>query len=277
MKKRLTSFDAPPVSELLKAASELRSSGLLTEALGMLTSPHEFNADLCAARGGVEFALGRFEDAALSYSAVAVSQPENPDAQFNLALCLQRCGRWDTAAEGFERVLRVNPDWIEARLALGACLLEMNRTEDALECFDGARGGVQQGPALFGKAVALQLLGQFDAAERIYEELLTSAPNAEEVLSNCIAMNIDTNNLAGVREHSRRLLELSPHSEVALRGLVTAALEDGNHQAAVSYCERLLDAAPDCLEAWHSFRIAIEQYQFGPAEASFAVHSGGKI
>ena len=90
-------------------------------------------------------------------------------------------------------------------------------------------------------------------------------------------MNIDNHNLAGVREHSRRLLELSPHSEVALRGLVTAALEDGNHQAAVSYCERLLDAAPDCLEAWHNFRIAIEQYQFGSTETAFAVHSGGKI
>ena len=277
MKNRLTSFDAPPVSELLEAASALRSSGLLSEALGMLTTRREFDADLCAARGGIEFALGRFEDAALSYSAVALSQPENPDAQYNLALCLERCGRWDEAAEGFERVLRVDEDSTEARLGLGACLLEMNRAQDALECFDAAGRAVGQSPALFGKAVALQLLGEFDEATEIYEELLASAPNSEEVLSNCIAMNIDNHNLAGVREHAQRLLELSPHSEVALRGLVTAALEDGNHQAAVSYCERLLDAAPDCLEAWHNFRIAMEHYQFGPAETAFAVHSGGKI
>jgi tetratricopeptide (TPR) repeat protein len=277
MKNRLTSFDAPPVSDLLEAASALRSSGLLSEALGMLTSRREFDADLCAARGGIEFALGRFEDAALSYSAVALSQPGNPDAQYNLALCLQRCGRWDEATEGFERVLRVDPDWTEALLALGACLLEMNRAQDALACFDSACRHVQHGPALFGKAVALQLLGQFDEAAEIYEELLSRAPNSEEVLSNCIAMNIDDHNLAEVREHSQRLLELSPHSEVALRGLVTAALEDGNHQAAVSYCGRLLDAAPDCLEAWHNFRIAMEHFQFGPAETAFAVHSGGKI
>jgi tetratricopeptide (TPR) repeat protein len=277
MNTRLTSFDAPPVSELLKAVSALRSSGLLSEALAMLTSRREFDANLCATRGGIEFALGRFEDAALSYSAVALSQPGNPDTQFNLALCLQRCGRWDEAAEGFERVLRVDADWTEALLGLGACLLEMNRAQDALECFDRACRRVRQGPALFGKAVALQLLGEFERSAEIYEELLASGPNSEEVLSNCIAMNIDNHNLAGVREHSRRLLELAPHSAVALRGSVTAAFEDGNYQAAVYYCERLLDAAPDCLEAWHNFRIAIEQYQFGSAETAFAVHSGGKI
>jgi tetratricopeptide (TPR) repeat protein len=277
MKHRPTAFDASPATELLEAASALRSSGLLSEALGMLSSPHKFDADLCAARGGIEFALGHFEDAALSYSAVVLSQPENPDAQYNLALCLQRCGRWDEAAEGFERVLRVDPDWTEALLALGACLLELNRAQDALACFDSACRRVQHGPALFGKAVALQLLGQFDEATEMYAELLSLAPNSEEVLSNCIAMNIDNHNLAGVRAHSQRLLQLSPHSEVALRGLVTAALEDGNHQAAVSYCERLLDAAPDCLEAWHNFRIAIEHFQFGSAETPFAVHSGGKI
>ncbi len=277
MKNRFASFDAPSVSELLEAASALRSSGLLSEALGMLTNSREFDADLCAARGGIEFALGRFEDAALSYSAVALSEPCNPDAQYNLALCLQRCGRWDTAAERFERVLRLDADWTEARLGLGACLLEMNRVEDALECFDRACTGARQDPALFGKAVALQLLGDFDEAAKIYEELLASAPNLKEILSNCIAMNIENHNLAGVREHSRRLLELSPHSEVALRGLVTAALEDGNHQAAVSYCVRLLDAAPDCLEAWHNFRIAIKQFEFGSPETVFAVRSGGKV
>ena len=277
MKNLHTSFDAPTVSELLKAAAALRSSGLLSEALGMLTSPREFEAELSAARGGIEFALGRFADAALSYSAVALSRPGNPDVQFNLALCLQRCGRWDEAAEGFERVLGLDADWTEALLGLGACLLEMNRAQDALECFDRACRGVRQGPALFGKAVALQLLGEFERSTEIYEELLASGPNSEEVLSNCIAMNIDNHNLAGVREHSRRLLELAPHSEVALRGSVTAALADGNYQAAVYYCERLLDAAPDCLEAWHNFRIAIEQFQFGSAETAFAVHSGGKI
>jgi tetratricopeptide (TPR) repeat protein len=277
MKNRTISFEAPAVSELLEAVSALRSCGLLSEALAMLTSRREFDADLCAARGGIEFALGRFEYAALSYSAVALSLPGNPDAQFNLALCLQRCGRWDEAAEGFERVLRLDADWTEALLGLGACLLEMNRAQDALECFDRACRVVRQGPALFGKAVALQLLGQFERSTEIYEELLASGPNSEEVLSNCIAMNIDNHNLAGVREHSRRLLELAPHSEVALRGSVTAAFEDGNYQAAVYYCERLLDAAPDCLEAWHNFRIAIEQCQFGSTETAFAVHSGGRL
>ncbi len=276
MRSNPVSFPALTVRKRLEAAAALRSAGSFTEALDMLDSPGEFSPDLCAMRGGIEFAMGRFEDAALSYSAVALSQPDNPDAHYNLALCLQRSRRWDAAAEAFERVLRLDADWTQARLALGACLLEMNRAEDALETFDRARAGSRREPALFGKAVTLQILGQFDEAAEIYEELLVCNPNFEEALSNLIAMSVATQDVARMREHSLRLLGICPHSVVALRGLVTAALQDGDHEDAVSYCSRLLDLTPDSLEAWHNFRIAIGQFHFGGTKPAFAMHSGGK-
>ncbi|MEO8051074.1 MAG: tetratricopeptide repeat protein [Acidobacteriota bacterium] len=263
------------VRKRLEAASALRSAGSFSEALEMLDSPGEFRADLCAMRGGIEFALGRFEDAALSYSAVALSQPDSPEAHYNLALCLQRSRRWDAAADAFERVLRLDADCTEARLALGACLLEMNRAEDALENFDRVRAS-QRKPALFGKAVTLQILGRFDEAAEIYEGLLASDPNLEEVLSNLIAMSVETHDVSGMRQHSLRLLHICPHSVAALQGLVTAAFQDGDHEDAVSYCSRLLDLTPDSLEAWHNFRIAIGHFQFGGNKPAFAMHSGGK-
>src|SRR5258708_17430513 len=98
----------PSIPSQLEAALELRSSGLLTEAVEMLTSPGEYNAYLCAVRAEIEFELGRFQDAALSYFSVTISYPNDSDAHYNLALCLERCGRWDVATEAFQRVLQLD-------------------------------------------------------------------------------------------------------------------------------------------------------------------------
>ena len=141
----------PTIPQQLETAQSLRSAGLFAEALEALASPAEFNVDLCAMRGAIEFSLGRFEDAALSYSAVAISQPDSPDALHNLALCLQRSRRWDAAAEVYQRLLRLDSEQTnarEARLGLGACLLEMQRAEEALEVFGQASTSAPPEPAL---------------------------------------------------------------------------------------------------------------------------------
>src|SRR4051812_25082554 len=91
--------DRPSVAGPIQSALALRSSGLLTEAADLLASPGEYNPYLCAVRAEIEFALGRFQDAALSCFAVTLAHPDDSDAQFNLAICLKHCGRWDVAAE----------------------------------------------------------------------------------------------------------------------------------------------------------------------------------
>ena len=42
-------------------------------------------------------------------------------------------------------------------------------------------------------------------------------------------------------------------------GLATVALEDGDHHAAARYCDRIVQLAPDCLEAWHNLRLALDR------------------
>ncbi len=261
------------VSQVMERARSLRAEGRLAEALEALTGAEEFHAGLCAARGSVEFALGLYSDAALSLSAVAITRPDDVRAHFNLALCLERAQRWDAAAGTFERVLQLDPAHAEARLALGACQLKMNRPQEALAHFEQVRG-VQ---ALFGKAVALQLLGRLREAARAYEEVLTLEPDSEEALANWIALSVDAGDLERAGQLSARLRTLSPHSKVALRGLATSALEQGDYDAAMTNCGRLLDLAPECLEAWHNLRIATEQAQFGAAGPAFAVHLGGTL
>jgi tetratricopeptide (TPR) repeat protein len=250
----------------LETASQLRAAGRLEEALEILRNPGEFDPQISSTRAEIEFALGRFEDAALSYFAVTISDAENADLHYNLAVCLACCERWDLAAEAFERVLRLEAERADARLGLGSCLLHLQRAEEALVNFNRCGAGT----ALFGKAVALQSLERFEEAGRVYETVLAAEPDCEEALSNLIAMSVRRHDFARTSDYSSRLLEVCPQSTVALQGLATAALGNADHPAAAAYCDRILELAPDNLEAWHNFRVAMDQCSFS------AGHLGGK-
>ena len=248
----------PGVQPQIDAALALRSSGRLEEALRALANPTEYNPYLYTVRGEIEFRLGHFHDAALSYFAVVQSEPDNADAHYNLALCLQRSDRWDASCQAFERALSLDPGRDAARLGLGASLLYLNRLEEALANFHECSPAVQSA-ATFGKAVTLQLLHRYGEAENAYEALLAADPNSEETLSNLIALGIETNDLDRVREYSQRLLRVSPQSPVAFQGLATVALERQNHHAAARYCDSVVQLAPDCLEGWHNLGVALDR------------------
>ena len=263
----ITISPQPGVQPQIDAALALRSSGHLEEALRALASPNEYNAYQCTIRGEIEFALGRYHDAALSYFAVVHSEPDNANAHYNLALCLQRSDRWDASCQAFERALSLDPSHRAARLGLGASLLYLNRLDEALAAFAQCADALE-GPAAFGKAVALQLLHRLGEAENAYEVLLASDPNSEEALSNLIALGIETQDFDHVRDYSQRLLKISPQSPAALQGLATVALERQDHHAAARYCDRLVQLAPDCLEGWHNLRVALDRIlsSFSPQE-----------
>jgi tetratricopeptide (TPR) repeat protein len=196
-------------------------------------------------------------DSALVHFSAVIADPENAATHFNLAIWLQRAERWDAAAHAFQRALWLDPQRDAARMGLGACLLKLNRLEDALEVF--ASEDDAPGPALFGKAVALQLLRRFDEAESAYAILLESDPASEETLANLIAMSAQTRDLENMREYSQKLLGIAPQSTVALQGLATVALERRDNHAAAKYCDRIVELAPDCLEGWHNLRLALDR------------------
>jgi tetratricopeptide (TPR) repeat protein len=249
----------------LETALELRRAGRLEEALQALGTSSEFDPQLSSVRAEIEFALGRFGDAALNYFAVTMADPENADLHYNLALCLACCERWDLAAEAFERVLRLDAERADARLGLGSSLLHLHRAEEALVNFTRCGAGT----ALFGKAVALQSLERFEEAGRMYEAVLVADPDSEEALSNLIAMSVERRDFERTSDYAARLLEICQQSTVALQGLAAAAFGKWDHPAAASYCDRILELAPDNLEAWHNFRVAMDQCSFS------AGHLGG--
>ena len=242
----------------MDAALELHSAGHHQDALDLLTTPGENLPDFYTLRGDIQFALTRFEEAAGSYFTSATLEPEagNMYAQYRLGICLHHLGRWVEAAQSFQKVLELDPHRDDVRLGLGACLLHLNRPEEALANFDRCWSDAAQLRVLFGKAVALQLLGRRHEAEAAYQRVLASDPKSEEALSNLIALCIEAHDLENAGRYSLQLLDLAPESPAALQGLATVALEHREYEAAFRYCSRIVERTPDCVEAWHNLRFA---------------------
>jgi len=233
-----------PVSDRIETALALRGQGRLEEALALLQEPREFSQDYYLLRGDLQFELGQIQDAVGSYSTVVAFENDNVYAHQHLALCLWRLERWAAAAEAYRKILSCDSHRDNARIGLGECLLRLNCAEEALSCFDECWTEAARGPALFGKAVALQLLQRFDEAESAYERLLALDAKAEEALSNLIALSMERADFERLQRYSLQLLELSPQSGAALMGLTLAALDRGEDESAARYYTRLTSLPP---------------------------------
>lgn len=248
----------PAIGNQLELARSFSRAGRYQEALDALTAPGENVADFYTLRGDLQFQLKRFEEAAGSYftSATVEAPPRNAYAQYRLGVCLYELRRWLEAAQSFQKVLDLHPHRDDVRLSLGACLLHMDRPEEALAHFDRCRPDAANQRALFGRAVALQMLGRRNEAEAAYRRLLASDPKSEEALTNLIALYAEARDLENIRRCASRLLEVSPESVSALQGLAAAALARHEYESAFRYCSRIVERAPDCVEAWHNLRFA---------------------
>ncbi|HLK22216.1 MAG TPA: tetratricopeptide repeat protein [Bryobacteraceae bacterium] len=248
----------PALRNPMEEALSLHSAGRYQEALDALSTPGESLPDFYTLRGDIQFALERYEEAAGSYftSATLEPAPQNAYAQFRLGICLHHLGRWAEAGQAFQRVLEMDPHRDEVRLGLGACLLHLNRPEEALANFDHCWSDAARLRVLFGKAVALQLLGRRQEAESAYQRLLAADPRSAEALSNLIALSMEAHDLENARRYAVRLADLDPESLPALQCLAAVALENREYEAAVRYCSRIVERDPDCVEAWHNLRFA---------------------
>jgi len=129
---------------------------------------------------------------------------------------------------------------VSNRIRTGDRLLKLGRFNEALACFAAGLKETADSKARFGCAVALQLLGRWEDAERQYNELLAADPAHEEALSNLVAMSVERFDLGRVERYARRLLELKGDSMVALQALVIAAVERREYETAAQYFSRIV-------------------------------------
>src|ERR1700722_3559966 len=164
-------------------------------------------AELHAARGHINSELGRYDQAATTFSRLCELLPDDAQTHYRLGLSLQHLGRYEEALESFRAALSLGDTEAKTKLAAGACLLQLNDGKGAIELFDEVLAEEPQlEEALFGKAVGLQLQWEFDKATKLYEQVLSANPHSEDSLANLIGLNLQRKDYDQVRKWSDLLL-----------------------------------------------------------------------
>jgi predicted TPR repeat methyltransferase len=137
---------------------------------------------------------GKLERAIEAYQQAIAIDPSHANAYNNLGVLLRATGKPSQAEEAYRRAIQLKPDHIDAYTNLGILLSGLKRTEEAA--------------AYYCKVITLQpkhrearrllalahcMLGEIDAAVRIFEEWLEEEPQdpiALHMLAACTSRNV---------------------------------------------------------------------------------------
>jgi tetratricopeptide (TPR) repeat protein len=261
-----------------------RRAALAAYDLALQEAPHL--SRIWHNRGTALFELGRYEEAAASYTRALEIEPAAVKTAIWRAWCLERLGNneaaqqppeprgeiataWqeigtheykrgdpERALEAFGRALALQPSLGWALAGRGACLAALGRAEEALEAFDRAMALDDDAKpvAAANRATLLRQLGNQGKAAEAYEHALAANPNSvEDQKARALA-------LQALERHQEALQSLAIvrkldpwNTEMAfVEGVSQEALE---HYSEAAECyRRFLERTPDRAQAW--FRLA---------------------
>ena len=116
---------------------------------------------------------GRLADATRACEDVLRRRPRDVDAHQMLGLIESRVGRFDRAIEHFRNGLDIEPDDLVLRCGLAMAYVATGAYTEAIDEFDGVlKTEPEYGPALTGKADALEHEGRFDDARNLLKPVV---------------------------------------------------------------------------------------------------------
>ncbi len=241
----------------------------------------------------------KHEEALAEISAAQAMVPNLPNADFNLGNALQMLGRLQDAEMAYLRALTRNPLDLRAHADLNRLLYRLNRPEflatydNALRRFPDAAplhaekarflflgDRLEDARDAFSRALAiapddhsardglgsvLSRLGDYEAATREFETLLSADPKNVDARANfaeCLLRAGDPEKSAAIAEEA---LKHAPHHQLtlALWGLALRKLEDEREHALNDY-ENFVAvydlAAPEGFSSMESFNAALDEY-----------------
>lgn len=116
-------------------------------------------------------------------SAYVEQNPQDADAVLQLANMNFEIRNWQRAAELYQRRLTLRPEDPDVLSDLGICYREMGELQQALETFDRAQEiAPDHWQSRFNEVVVQALdLGNFEAAEKVLDELRAIRPGSQDV------------------------------------------------------------------------------------------------
>jgi Flp pilus assembly protein TadD len=189
------------------------------------------------------------EEAIVQFQAAVQAAPEKADAHFNLAAALNAKGDFAGAATYFAEACRLRPEDVEAREKLGLALLYQGKMAEAVPQFRALLRMRLDARTHYHLGLALDSLGQPEAAHPHYREAVRLSPNTPLYL-NDLAWLLATNPKPELRDGAEavrlaeRACELSDGKEARFWGTLDAAYaEAGRFADAISTAIKARDLA----------------------------------
>jgi len=183
--------------------------------------------------GLLESQAGDLERAALHFGRAVQVNPQNADAQNNLAFTLQQLGRDAESLLAFQQAQALRPTDADIAINLGLLHKKLQQLPQALDCFEQAlRSHPQHVALLCNRGNVLQLMGEQGGALTCYEQALAIEPDNPVVL--CNASNV-LSELARYQE----AFDCADRASCAHPGHAQAWVERGN---ALKLLDRTADA-----------------------------------
>ncbi len=222
-----------------------KARDLITQALAINGSSSEAHNNL----GNVLRALGKPEDAILSYNRATQLNPRNAGALSNLAAALMDQNKYAEAIEALEKAVELDPNFVEAHFNLGNAYGAMQKPEKAVaEC----RAAIRLAPSLFLPYVSLgsllsELGHQTEAAEALQKATdLEPNPDAFNALGLCYHR---AGRIKEAEECFRKAVKLRPAFVEALCNLGVHVAQQGRREEAIEFFRAVLRINPNFANA----------------------------
>jgi tetratricopeptide (TPR) repeat protein len=215
--------------------------------------------------GQIHFECRQFEEALAVYLQLLTIDPAHASAAFNAGVCQEKLSRWNEAADLFRRAVKTEPDRYEAWVGLGLSGLHQRRAEDALNGFDHyLEHEPESEPALFGRAVALQMLRRFDEAALIYERFRGAGEPSAELLTNLLALAVARKDAPEVARVAADLAKIRPGTRQACEAQAYSAILTAQWEPAGAHLAQL--AETDALSEDWAYARAYASWRCGHTE-----------
>ena len=179
---------------------------------------------------------------------------------YGAKLCLSE-GKYDDALEAFDKVLEINPKNESTLFGKGLALTMLGRYEDALEAFDKVLEiNPQNEDTPFWKGFMLFSLGRYEDALKAYDNALEIHPKNESTLSGKGLALFSLGRYEGALEAFDKVLEINPEEETALLYKGIALLKLKRYAEALDASKSAMDAATSESSKIHATLISIEAH-----------------
>jgi len=211
--------------------------------------------------GGVNFSMGRLEQAVESFTRALRINPEFAEAHNNMGNALNALRKSEEALVSFEKALQIKPDFVEAHNNMGNALNALGRHEEAVVYCNKAlriRPDIAEVHNNLGNA--LLALGRFEEAVVNYKNALQLRPDFAEAHSNLGNALYALEKIEEAVVSYENALQIQPDFDKALNNLGSALCVLGRYEEAIPICNKALLLSPGYAEAHRNLSTA-KKYQ----------------